>query len=348
MRERSDRPRREDSIVGEPDLRQMPGLRPQRTAVTADSGGAHRTRRQMHQATVDRARRMQAALGGTPRSRVGLLAPALALAAVAIQISYPLARGALQLRLAVVIVAVFALACLAHAATTRSPRTALAALAVSGGLGFAAELVGVHTAHPFGAYTYTSALGARVLGVPLIVALAWTMLAWPAAVVARHVVRGRLARVLVGAWALAAADLFLDPQLVALHGWTWRRTDPHLPGVSTVPLTNFAGWLLVALVLSAVLQQVVGDGPDLCAVALYLWLWIGWTIAQVFYLDLRASAAWGFVGMGAVAIPLLRRVLLDSRAASPGAAWPGGTRPQRAQPGSAPRVGETGTGVRAS
>jgi uncharacterized membrane protein len=246
------------------------------------------------------------------RPGLAALAPAVALLAVLLQITYPLAHGATRAHLAVAIVAVFALACLTHAATSRSPATALAVLAASGGIGFAAEVIGVHTGLPFGEYHYTDVLGPRVLEVPVIVALAWTMLAWPSAVVARRLVRGRAARVLVGAWALAAADLFLDPQLVALHGWRWSHTAPHLPGVSSVPLSNYVGWLVVALVLSAVMQQIVGDGPDGCALGLYLWLWIGWTVAQMCYLDLRGSAAWGFVGMGLVAAPLLARLVRES------------------------------------
>lgn len=229
-----------------------------------------------------------------------------------LQIGYPLARGNTRAHLAVLIVAVFAIACLTHAATSRSPTTALAVLGASGGIGFVAEVIGVHTGLPFGEYQYTSILGPRAFEVPLIVALAWTMLAWPSAVIARRLVRGWGARVLVGAWALAAADLFLDPQLVALHGWRWSHTTPHLPGVPSVPLTNYAGWVVVALVLSAVMQRIVGDGPDGIAIGLYLWLWLGWTVAQLCYLDLRGSAGWGFVGMGVVAGPLLARVLPGS------------------------------------
>jgi uncharacterized membrane protein len=244
-----------------------------------------------------------------------LVAPVLGAAAVGLQIAYPLTDGDVRDRLAVLIVAVFAGACLVHAATTRSLRAASAVLVTSAGLGFAAELVGVHTGWPFGSYHYTGVLGTRLFGVSLIVALAWTMLAWPSAVVARRLVRGPVARVLLGAWALTAADLFLDPQLVALHAWTWADTAWHLPGIASVPLSNYAGWAVVSLVLSAAMQRVVGDGADGFAIALYLWLWIGWTVAQVFFLDLRGSAAWGFVGMGSVGAPLVGQLLGSARRA---------------------------------
>ncbi len=135
------------------------------------------------------------------------------------------------------------------------------------------------------------------------------MLAWPAALVAGRLVRGRVARVVVGAWALASADLFLDPQLVAARAWRWQFPTPHLPGVATVPLTNYAGWLAVALVLSCALQAVVGTGDDSVAIALYLWLYAGWTLALAVFLDLPAAAGWGSLGMGLVAVPLAVRWL---------------------------------------
>ena len=256
-----------------------------------------------------RIRRLTEAVVGVSASPSARVAPALAVLAVLLQICYPLAPNDQKAHVAVIIVAAFAAACVAHAATTRSAATGLAVLAVGAGIGLSAELIGVHTGIPFGRYHYTGELGVRLWGAPVIVALAWTMLAWPSAVVARRLVSGPVARVLVGAWAMAAADLFLDPQLVAAGGWSWSSTTPHLPGIPTIPLSNFAGWLLVSLVLSAVMQRIAGDGADGCAIALYLWLWIGWTVAQVFFLDLRGSAAWGFVAMGCVAAPMTRQVL---------------------------------------
>jgi putative membrane protein len=226
---------------------------------------------------------------------------------VALQIAYPLVHGELRDRLTVLIVLVLAAACVAHAAFTRSPRTAAAVVLVTAVPGFAVEVLGVHTGVPFGTYEYSTTLGPRLFGTPLLIGLAWTMLAWPAAIAARRLVRGRLARVLVGTWALAAADLFLDPQLVASGAWTWRFPAPHLPGVPDIPLTNFAGWLAVALVLSAVLQAIAGDGDDTVAVALYLWLYVGWVVALGIFLDLTAAAGWGALGMGVVAVPLAVR-----------------------------------------
>ncbi len=238
--------------------------------------------------------------------RVGAALVALAVAVIALQIAYPVTGGSVRARITVAVVVVFAALCIADAASTRGPRRALAVLGVTAVPGLLVEIVGVGTGFPFGSYRYTGALGLRILDVPLLVGLAWTMLAWPSALVARRLTSSRSGRVLVGAWAMTAGDLFLDPQMVSAGVWTWHDGSPHLPGVPNVPLTNLAGWLLVTVVLSALVQAVIGDGDDSLGIVMYGWLWVGWTIALGVFLDLPAAAGWGLLGMGVVAVPALR------------------------------------------
>jgi putative membrane protein len=249
------------------------------------------------------------ALRTRPRSVPALLV----LAVVGLQISYPLAHGAARDRLTVLIVTSLAAVCVFHAAWTRGIRTAAGLLVTTAVPGYLVEVLGVQSGVPFGSYSYSGALGARWFGVPPVVGLAWTMLAWPAAIAARRLVRGRGARVLVGAWALASADLFLDPQQVAAGHWAWRFPSPHLPGVAGVPLTNYLGWFAVALVLSAAVQALAGDGDaggdDSVMIGLYLWLYAGWIVALAGFLHLPAAAGWGALGMGLVAVPLAVRWL---------------------------------------
>jgi putative membrane protein len=135
------------------------------------------------------------------------------------------------------------------------------------------------------------------------------MLAWPCALVARRLARGFAARVVIGGWALAAWDLFLDPQMVAAGHWVWASgAAPGLPGIPSIPWTNYAGWLAVALVMAAVLRAVPGarKASDLDApmVAFYLWTYASSVLAHAAFWGLPASAAWGALGMGLVAVPL--------------------------------------------
>ena len=226
---------------------------------------------------------------------------------VAGQIAYPLTHGPARDRLTVAIVVLGGLAAVAHAVTTRGPRTTVLLVLSTTVAGFAVEVLGVHTGLPFGRYVYASSLGWRVAGVPLVIGLAWTMVAWPAALVARRLVTGRLARIAVGAWALASWDLFLDPQMVSAHHWSWVSAGVHLPGVPQVPITNHLGWLLVAGVVSLCLQTILRtapDGDDRVPFGFYLWTFAASVLALGLFLGLGAAACWGALAMGAVAVPL--------------------------------------------
>lgn len=248
------------------------------------------------------------ALEAGPRVAVQVV-PALYGTAVLAQIGYPLTSGTARDTLTAVIVLLAAAAALAHATLTRGVAVlvTLAAVTVLGG--FAVEVLGVHTAIPFGRYEYADSLGARLFGVPAVIALAWTMLAWPAALAARRLVRSFWARAVLGAWALAVWDLFLDPQMVAAGHWRWLDPVPHLPGVATVPLTDFLGWFAVALAMSCALQRLLAptdDRDDRWPLGFYVWTWASSTLALAVFLDLQAAALWGFLGMGTVAVPLAR------------------------------------------
>jgi putative membrane protein len=252
------------------------------------------------------------------RRRWPPLAAVLAGATVLVQMSFPFTGGA-PLGLTAAAVVLLAATSLVHAATTRGPLAAAVLLVVAGGGGLVAESVGVHTGFPFGDYAYAGTLGPEILGVPVLVPLAWTMMAWPAALVARRLVgpRGRTLRVLVGAWALTAWDVFLDPQMVGEGHWTWADPHPALPGVEGIPLTNFAGWLLVSAVVCWGLDRVTvaptgdgqHDGPrDGVPVAVYLWTYGSSVLAHAAFWGRPSVALTGSLVMGLVAWPLAVRL----------------------------------------
>ena len=171
--------------------------------------------------------------------------------------------------------------------------------------------MGTATGFPFGRYHYTDTLGPRVLGVPVVVPVAWSMTAWPALLAARRLTPSRKRRWLLATTALASWDLFLDPQMVDAGHWRWHDVRASLPGVPGVPLSNYAGWVLVAAGVTGALELLVpqersrrvGDGP---AHALLLWTWAGSALAHGVFWRRPAVAAWGGAAMGTVALPLAR------------------------------------------
>lgn len=249
------------------------------------------------------------------RTSVLLLRVVAPLAALTVltQIAYPLTRGDGRDALTVLAVVLFAATSVAHAAVTRGGRAAAALVLVAGGGGLLAEAVGTATGVPFGSYDYAGTLGPQLLGVPALVPLAWVMMAWPAYLVGARLAgqHGRLTRAMLAGWALAAWDLFLDPQMVDAGAWRWADPSPSLPGVPHVPLSNYAGWLLVAVAMMALLDLALAGVPqrpalDAIPSGLYLWTWASSVLAHAAFLGLPGSALAGGLGMGSVALPLAR------------------------------------------
>lgn len=239
---------------------------------------------------------------------------ALLAGAVVVQAGYPVTAGAARTAVTVATVLLGTGFGVVHSLLSRGPRwTVLCYLGVVAGSA-AVEIVGVATGWPFGDYRYTGTLGPQLAGVPLLVPLAWCMMAYPAWLAAGHLVRRRAARVLVAGWTLAAWDVFLDPQMVSAGRWVWRHPDPALPGVPGVPVSNYLAWLLVGLGLMAALGALGGPGrldrhADAPALAFFLWTYLGSVVAHAVFLDLPGSAAWGGLAMGLVAVPLAARLV---------------------------------------
>lgn len=123
----------------------------------------------------------------------------------------------------------------------------------------AVESFGVRTAVPFGRYAYRPALQPQIAGVPAAVPVAWFAMAIPAREVAHVALGGHstpLRRVVVGAVALTAWDVFLDPQMTAEGYWNWSRGGRY----RGIPATNFLGWMITGLAIMAILETLLPPG----------------------------------------------------------------------------------------
>ena len=234
----------------------------------------------------------------------------LAGAVVLAQILWVLAAGDARLALTWITVAGFALASVTHAALTRGMAWAAAYLTISVGLGWAAEVAGRTTGFPFGTYDYTDALGPKVAGVPVLIPFAWAMMAYPCLLLARSMTRSAWWTPLIAAWTLAAWDLFLDPQMVGEGYWTFAYPTPALPGSPGIPLTNYAGWLLVAAVMMTALDRLprrrsTWPPTDAAPFALLLWTYVGSVLANAAFFGRPWVALWGAAGMGITVLPWL-------------------------------------------
>jgi carotene biosynthesis associated membrane protein len=200
-----------------------------------------------------------------------------------------------------------------HLFVSRGPRAAASMLVLCFLIAGSLEMLSVHTGFPYGWYAYSEKLGPGLAGVPLLVPLCWQMMAWNAASVARLITSKRWF-LPVAALALTAWDVFLDPQMVRAGLWTWARNGEYVG----IPLENYAGWLLTALILFAAFSRLNGEHAQenshltwfsVLPVLSYCWTWFGSSIVNLFWWGQPVVAVAGFIAMGVFAVPALKIVL---------------------------------------
>ncbi len=173
-------------------------------------------------------------------------------------IATPLCRrgGPGRRHLAAVVIGGLAATTAASAGSRWRPEQVAGTAGVIAGATGLAEWIGSTTGLPFGRYRYSGILQPTVAGVPVLVPAAWFAMAIPAREAA-HGALGRAStpgrRIALGAFALMAWDLFLDPQMVGEGYWVWHRCGRY----RGIPWSNFVGWLLVSAGVMAALERTL-------------------------------------------------------------------------------------------
>lgn len=140
------------------------------------------------------------------------------------------------------------------------------------------ELLGTSTGEPFGNYAYTSFLGYKVLGhVPFSIPLSWFYVGFATYLLGHALASALGARplgayaVVGGAWLLTVWDLVLDPAMahesLGVKFWEWDETGPYFG----MPLQNFAGWTLTAVVFMTVARLLWRGDPSVDRDRLRIW-----------------------------------------------------------------------------
>ncbi len=105
-------------------------------------------------------------------------------------------------------------------------------------LGFAAEVVGVHTGKLFGNYAYGDTLGPKWLDVPPLIGLNWVIMTYLAGVLAQRLPLGELGRTLVAALLMVGFDLCVELPAGRFDFWHWT--------AGVIPFRNFRDWFILS------------------------------------------------------------------------------------------------------
>lgn len=246
------------------------------------------------------------------RAPASRLAIAFAGLLVVAQLAYPQVPEAWVDRATLLTILLFLGASVAAAWARWGGRYALALAGTAFALGYGSEVLGVHTGFPFSPYAYTDRLQPQLLDVPIVIPLAWAMMAYPAWRIGELLGNGPATRVIFAAGALTAWDVALDPQMVGIGYWAW----PDGGAYAGIPLVNFLGWFAVGLVVFGWWALVARapsrpSGPglvDALGPLLYAWTWIGETVAHVLFFEGWGVAIASFACMGVFAVPALIRL----------------------------------------
>ncbi len=140
---------------------------------------------------------------------------------------------------------------LTHATWTLGVGHALILLGLIFGGSLLFEVVGVVTGWIYGSFRYSGQLGPKLFNlVPMIIPIAWFMMAYPSLVLAKTLTKKSSGRptihaiglALLSAIVLTAWDLGMDPIMVNTGHWAWEAKG----WFYGVPLQNFLGWLFTA------------------------------------------------------------------------------------------------------
>ncbi len=219
--------------------------------------------------------------------------------AILLQISYPLVHGETLRLITLGVVYAGALAMLLHALLAFGARYLISYFSITFVFAITTEQIGLHTGWPFGSYSYDTSLGVKIFTLPLIVPFAWIMIAHPVLVAARRLTQHWV--FIYGGAAMAAWDLFLDPQMVSAGRWKWSFTGAHVPFQPEIPLSNTFGWLFAGMGLMALLHVLLPrerrkGGAELVAVDIFiLWTFFAGVVGNIFFFD-RAGIA-SFAGL---------------------------------------------------
>lgn len=145
-------------------------------------------------------------------------------------------------------------------------KRSLLLLAATFTISLAFESIGVATGWVYGSYHYTDKLGWKFLGlVPLLIPLAWFMMSYPSLIIALRLVqrkaglwRWRVTVAALGALAMTAWDLAMDPMMVAGEHWVWDQPGAYF----NIPVQNYWGWWLTVFIAFLVFFAIGKITPD--------------------------------------------------------------------------------------
>jgi len=116
--------------------------------------------------------------------------------------------------------------------------------------GMLTETIGVKTGLLFGEYSYGTALGPQILGVPVMIGINWMLLSYLCVTLSFELLSGKKNHILIalfGAILMVLLDIFLEPFAIKYGLWSWAEGVP--------PLFNYITWFIISFLVIYLLSR---------------------------------------------------------------------------------------------
>ncbi len=127
-------------------------------------------------------------------------------------------------------------------------------------LGFFIEVIGVKTGFIFGSYNYGAAMGPKILAVPLLIGLNWSILVYCTSQFCKF--KSDLLNAIFGAFLMTFLDYFIEQSASKFDFWYWEN--------DVIPLKNYLAWFIISFILNLIFQKTLSGNHNKTAKAFYL------------------------------------------------------------------------------
>jgi putative membrane protein len=131
--------------------------------------------------------------------------------------------------------------------------------------GFIIEWVGVHTGTLFGDYSYQSALGFKILGIPLVIGLNWYCIVLASVSIAHYLKVNTLLKAIIAALLCVFLDVLIEPVAIKYDFWDWSSNE--------IPLYNYLCWFIFSFIFALVALRYLKRSSKIATA-----LFITWTV----------------------------------------------------------------------
>lgn len=148
------------------------------------------------------------------------------------------------------------------------------------GVGFSAEVIGVHTGVLFGDYKYGSVLGWKIGGVPLIIGINWWMCTHCCGIVVHQFYTSssssplhQITKAFIGGLLMLLLDIVIEPVAMKMGFWQWQNQQ--------IPLWNYGTWFIASFLLLFLFFHLPFKKENPVAAMLYLTLFLFFAVLNL-------------------------------------------------------------------